>query len=190
MEMAVRRARPEDQIQRAVFQHLAVRAATGVFAFHPPNGGWRSRVEAAILKGLGVRAGVPDVIAIRAGRAYALELKGPGGRLTAAQNAAHAALRAAGVTVVTCFSLDDAVAQLESWGLLRGQARNRQDGGLNGAAERVTLDLATPAHRARSRRRLCLGLAQRVRSNGQGGSYASREACYWSPRRVGRSRTG
>jgi hypothetical protein len=118
----MRRARLEDIIQRAVFEHLRVRCAPGIFAFHPANGGWRSRIEAAILKGLGVRAGVPDVIAVKDGRTYALEIKRPGGRLTAAQNAAHAALRAAGATVVTSYSLDDAVAQLERWGLLRGKA--------------------------------------------------------------------
>jgi hypothetical protein len=118
-----RRSRPEDLIQRAVFEHLALRSAPGIFAFHPANGGARSPIEAAILKGLGVRAGVPDVIAIKDGRAYALELKPSGGRLTAAQNAAHAALRAVGATVVTCFALDDAVAQLERWGLLRGRAQ-------------------------------------------------------------------
>jgi hypothetical protein len=56
------RSRPEQQIQRAVFEHLAIRAASTVFAFHPANGGWRSRVEAAVLKGMGVRAGVPDII--------------------------------------------------------------------------------------------------------------------------------
>ena len=62
-----RAAQPEQQIQRAVFEHLAMRAASTVFAFHPANGGWRSRVKAAILKGMGVRAGVPDIIAIAAG---------------------------------------------------------------------------------------------------------------------------
>ena len=116
------RSRPEQAIQRAMFQHLAWRSAPGVFAFHPANGGWRSRIEAAILKGLGVRAGVPDVIAIKGGRTYALELKSPGGRLTAAQSIAHAALRAAGASVVTTYGLDDALAQLERWGLLRGRA--------------------------------------------------------------------
>ena len=119
------RNRPEDIIQRAVFEHLRIRSAPGIFAFHPANGGWRSHIEAAILKGLGVRAGVPDVIAVKDGRTYALELKPPGGRLTAVQNAAHAALRAAGAIVVTSYSLDDAVAQLERWGLLRGQASIR-----------------------------------------------------------------
>jgi hypothetical protein len=118
-----RRNRPEDLIQRAVFEHLALRSTPGVFAFHPANGGWRSRIEAAILKGLGVRAGVPDVIAVKDGCTYALELKSPGGRLTAVQNAAHAALRAAGAAVVTSYGLDDALAQLERWGLLRGQVQ-------------------------------------------------------------------
>ena len=38
--------RPEQTIQRAVFEHLAWRRAPGVFAFRVPNGGWRSRTEA------------------------------------------------------------------------------------------------------------------------------------------------
>jgi hypothetical protein len=42
----------ESAIQKAVFQHLAARGC-GV-AFHVPNGGWRSPIEAAILKGMGV----------------------------------------------------------------------------------------------------------------------------------------
>jgi hypothetical protein len=121
-----RRNRPEDLIQRAVFEHLALRSTPGVFAFHAANGGWRSRIEAAILKGFGVRAGVPDLIAVKDGRTYGLEVKAPGGRLSAAQRSAHAALRAAGANVVTSYSLDDAVAQLERWGLLRGKASIRR----------------------------------------------------------------
>jgi hypothetical protein len=91
-----------------------------VFAFHPANGGYRKPIEAAILSGLGVRAGVPDVIAVKDSRTYALELKSPGGRLTAAQKAAHAALRAAGAEVEVAVGLDAALHRLESWGLLRG----------------------------------------------------------------------
>jgi hypothetical protein len=112
--------RPEQEIQRAVVQHLAIRGARDCFSFHVPNGGWRSRVEASIMKGLGVRAGVPDIIAIKNGRAYALELKGPGRRLTAVQREAHAALTAAGATVASAGSLDEALAQLETWALCHG----------------------------------------------------------------------
>jgi hypothetical protein len=72
------------------------------------------------MKGLGVKAGVPDIIAIRHGRAFALELKAPGGRLTPAQLDAHEGLRAAGAVVAVAYGLDEAVAQLEDWQLLRG----------------------------------------------------------------------
>jgi hypothetical protein len=120
-----RAAQPEQQIQRAVFEHLAIRAASTVFAFHPANSGWRSPVEAAILKGMGVRAGVPDIIAIKGGRCYALELKVPDGRLTPVQRDAHAALAAAGATVEVAYGLDDALARLEAWGLLRGSCQGR-----------------------------------------------------------------
>jgi hypothetical protein len=114
-------SRPEQQIQRA-----AIRAASTVFAFHPANGGWRTRVEAAILKAMGVKAGVPDVIAIEGGRCYALELKASGGRLTPVQRDAHAALVAAGATVAVAYGLDDALARLEAWGLLRGSCQGRR----------------------------------------------------------------
>jgi len=123
-----RAAQPEQQIQRAVFEHLAIRAASTVFAFHPANGGWRSRVEAAILKGMGVKAGVPDVIANKNGRCYALELKAPRGRLTPVQRHAHAALAAAGATVAVAYGLDDALARLEAWGLVRGSCQGRCTG--------------------------------------------------------------
>jgi hypothetical protein len=119
----MRRARPEDQIQRAVFDHLRVRSAPNVFAFHPANGGWRSRVEAKILKGLGVRAGVPDVIAIKSGQVYALELKAEDGKATDAQRQAIDELRAAGAHAEVAVGLDRALAVLEGWGLLRGQAQ-------------------------------------------------------------------
>ena len=123
MEMAVTRARPEDQIQRAVFEHLRLRSAPGIFAFHPANSGWRSRIEAAILKGLSVHAGVPDVIAIHRGQVYAIELKTESGRATSAQLQAIEELRAAGAHVEICHGLDRALAQLEAWELLRGRTQ-------------------------------------------------------------------
>jgi hypothetical protein len=92
---------------------LAVRAASAVFAFHPANGGWRSPVEGAILKAMGVRAGVPDIVAVKGGQCYALELKAPDGRLTPAQRDTHAALAAAGAEVEVAYGLDDALARLE-----------------------------------------------------------------------------
>ena len=66
------------------------------------------------MKGLGVRAGVPDIIAVKDGRAYGLERKAPGGRLSAVQRNCHAALAAAGATAG---SLDDALGLRAALGL-------------------------------------------------------------------------
>jgi len=115
------RARPEQMIQRAVFEHLRTRAAPGVFAFHVPNGGYRKPVEAAIMKGLGIVAGVPDVIAIHEGRVYGLELKAEGRSATPKQLEAVAAMEAAGAYCAIAEGLDRAIACLEAWGILRGQ---------------------------------------------------------------------
>jgi len=115
------RRHPEAAIQRAVFQHLRARGAPGVFAFHPANGGYRKPVEAAIMKGLGVVAGVPDVIAIRNGRVFAMEIKAEGGRATDRQLACIAALREAGAFTAIAEGLDRAIACLEGWGLLVGR---------------------------------------------------------------------
>ena len=116
----MRRNRPEQDIQRAVFEHIAIRGARECYAFHCPNGGWRSPIEAAIMRGLGVRAGIPDIIGIKAGHVFGLELKAPGGRLSPVQREVHAALCAAGATVAVATGLDAALAQLEAWQLLRG----------------------------------------------------------------------
>jgi hypothetical protein len=109
----IRRARPEDEIQRAVFQHLRLRGAPRVFAFNPANGGYRKPVEAAVLKGLGVRPGVPDVIAVHEGR---------GGRSTQAQLATMAAMQATGAFCCIAEGRDPALAAFKAWGLLRGRA--------------------------------------------------------------------
>jgi hypothetical protein len=109
----------ERLIQRAVFTHLRTRPAPGVVAWHTPNGGYRHKSEAAIFNGLGVLAGIPDVIAIRAGNVYALELKAERGKLSPAQMSTIDALSAAGVTCAVAYGVDAAIEQLEAWGLLR-----------------------------------------------------------------------
>jgi hypothetical protein len=122
----MKRRRPEQGLQRAVFEHLRIRATPGVFAFHVPNGGARSPIEAKILKGQGVVAGVPDILAIKDGVIFGLELKAEGGRLSPAQAACHAALRAAGATVTTAVGLDHALGILEGWRILKGTAGLRR----------------------------------------------------------------
>jgi hypothetical protein len=85
VEANMKRRRNEQAVQKAVFDHLRIRAATGTFAF-PANGGARSPIAGAILKGIGVVAGNPDVLAIKDGKIYGLELKSPGGKILPAQH--------------------------------------------------------------------------------------------------------
>jgi hypothetical protein len=110
----------ESAVQRAVFQHLAARGCG--FSFHVPNGGWRSPVEAAILKGQGVRPGVPDLVVIKDGLPFALEFKAEGGRLSAAQSEAIERMREAGADVGVAFGLDEALRWLTEREILKGRA--------------------------------------------------------------------
>lgn len=120
--MKTRRSnRQEDRIQRAVFDHLRSRAHADVFAFHVPNGGKRKPIEAAILKGLGVTAGVPDIIAIHKGKCYAMELKSKDGRPSTRQLETIERLNKAGAFTAICYELDPALRVLEAWGLLKGR---------------------------------------------------------------------
>jgi hypothetical protein len=65
----------EQQIQKAVFSHLSQRGAAGIFAWHPFSGGYRRPKEAAIYKGLGAIAGLPDVMVLHNGRLFCLRAK-------------------------------------------------------------------------------------------------------------------
>jgi len=68
---------PEDDLQATVISTL--RLSPDLRVVHVPNGGKRNKREAARLKGLGVRAGFPDLIVLWHPRGIALiELKAPG----------------------------------------------------------------------------------------------------------------
>jgi hypothetical protein len=120
--MTRRRASPEAQIQRAVVAHLKARGAPGLVWTHVPLGGYRKPVEASILKGLGTRAGVSDLLLWHRGRAFALELKAEGGKPSEAQMQFISDLNAAGGFACIASGIDEAIRTLECWGLLRGTA--------------------------------------------------------------------
>ena len=54
--------------------------------FHIPNGGFRRKQEAALLKASGVRSGVPDLCLPSNGGCLWIELKAPDGRASMAQS--------------------------------------------------------------------------------------------------------
>jgi hypothetical protein len=114
-----RRRQPEAALQRSVIAHLQWRARGGVWWTHIPLGGLRSKIEAAILRGLGTTRGTPDLLIVANGKAHFLELKAPHGRVSAEQHACHEALCAAGACVAVAYDIDDAIERLEQWRLLR-----------------------------------------------------------------------
>jgi hypothetical protein len=111
--------RPEQEIHKAVVLHLNARSEPDVFYFHPANGGKRTAFEGRLFKALGVVAGVPDLIFLKRGRMYALELKAAKGRPTALQSECHEAMRRCGACVEVAHSLDEALVTLEYWNILK-----------------------------------------------------------------------
>jgi len=78
----------EDALQIAVAEFLRVALRDDECLFYSvPNGGKRSKIEAARLKKMGLRAGVPDLaFVLPGGRAGFIELKAGKGRLSKAQD--------------------------------------------------------------------------------------------------------
>ncbi len=112
--------RPEQALQRAVCEYLD-RQYPGLLYFHVPNGGKRSRVEGAIFKSIGVKAGVPDLFFFWSDAAInacaAIELKADKGTLKDNQKAMIKRLNDAGVEVAVCRSVEGVRETLEGWGV-------------------------------------------------------------------------
>ena len=110
----------EHDAQVALFRdHIMPRLWPDAVAFAIPNGGHRAKREAIKIKEEGGAAGVPDIFVIYQRQAYFLEMKkAKGGRVSTEQRVMMARLRGAGAICEVAKGLDEAVAQLETWGLL------------------------------------------------------------------------
>lgn len=84
-----KRARLEDNLQRAVCELLDIyQAQKKLNYFAVPNGGYRSKIEAMIMKDLGTKPGVPDLaILFPNGKTIFMELKSPTGKISWFQHA-------------------------------------------------------------------------------------------------------
>jgi len=108
----------ERDIHRAVASHLHRRAKNGVVWWHTPNAP-RNEIAGAILKRMGMRAGVSDFILFHNKELFALELKAPGGRPSEAQLEFISDINAAGGYGVVAEGLDQALECLNLWGVFR-----------------------------------------------------------------------
>ena len=123
MSGARHRRSPEAQIQRALVEHLRLRAKPTVLWLHVPNGGRRDKITGMQLKRLGTLAGASDLLLWHQGNSFALELKAQGGRLSESQLEFLARFNDAGGHTAVAEGIDRALAVLEAWGILRGRAQ-------------------------------------------------------------------
>lgn len=80
------RNQPELQVHKAIMAYLDQVLPKTVRAFHPANGGRRDAKTGAMLKALGVKAGVADIVLVRQGGVMAfLEVKAGKGSPSPAQ---------------------------------------------------------------------------------------------------------
>jgi hypothetical protein len=138
MEMDMKRARPEEQLHRAVAAWLRVALPAPWMFWHSPNGGGRSKAEAGIFKAMGVRAGIPDLFIIGpghvdVGRGFSvgapcmicIEFKAPKparSSLSPAQRDTINALSVLGIPTIIARSIDEAERELRALGVpLKGR---------------------------------------------------------------------
>ena len=116
-----RMLRSEDTEQMRVFDWAHWKRARHPELFllhHIPNGGSRNAAEAAKLKAMGVKAGVPDIhLPVPKGGYNSLwiELKAEGGRIRPEQREFLQAAAEYGGYCVVCYGADAAIAVLEDY---------------------------------------------------------------------------
>lgn len=105
----------EDALQMDAARYLSAALPDTAFWWHCPNGGRRGAREGGRFKLMGVKAGVPDIALLFAGKTYFIELKSPTGRLSPAQKALHPVLARAGSPVAVCTDIRGVEAVLRGW---------------------------------------------------------------------------
>ena len=117
LEDRPKRGHEEEALQRDVVEFLRWALPFDAVYFAVPNGGKRHIKIAQRLVPQGVRAGVPDLCIVHAGRALFVELKTPTGALSASQRQMHARLHVAGAAVHVCRSVPQVEAVLRELGV-------------------------------------------------------------------------
>lgn len=104
----------EDQTQIAIVKFLRQVLPADAIVCHVPNGGKRSKVQAALFKAMGVVAGIPDLIVlVPFGRAIFFEVKRPAGPSqrkgseSPSQLAMRFRLQGMGFGCATVYGIDD-----------------------------------------------------------------------------------
>lgn len=113
----MKRARPEDAIQKAVVIWLAIQENLGRLTYFAVPNNPRNAIDGHRLKQMGLRAGTPDLcIMARDHIPLHIELKAPKGRTSFEQiEAMHRLETIGGAMCVVCKSLDDVQKIVAGW---------------------------------------------------------------------------
>jgi hypothetical protein len=112
-----RMRRPEQVFQASLVKSLAMVLDPSCLMFAVPNGGWRTKREAAILIGQGVVPGIPDLMILFNGTAAGMELKAGRGATSDSQDKVHVRFARAGIPIAIIRTLDEALTFLDSAGV-------------------------------------------------------------------------
>lgn len=117
----------EEEEQTAVMHWAAMAAGRWPelrLLFHIPNGGKRSKSEAARFRAAGVRSGVPDLFLPCSRGGYHglwIEMKAMGGRVSREQEQWHKDLLEQGYMCAVCYGADAAIETIEQYMQLKGE---------------------------------------------------------------------
>jgi len=103
---------PTEAREQMLFIQWFERTYPNVLIFHIPNGGSRRASEAAKLKAMGVKKGIPD-IQIPAWNLWIEMKRQKGGSISLEQKNRHEYLISIGHTVIVAKGFEDAVAKLQ-----------------------------------------------------------------------------
>lgn len=117
--LSPKRGNQEQKLQIAVINYIRM-AFPDVLCFAVPNGGKRSMIEAAMMKKMGVLAGVSDLLLFWNGGMGAIELKRPDktAYMSPTQIEFAEQWQKLGGRFALCNSLDGVEAALKKWGLI------------------------------------------------------------------------
>lgn len=109
-------SRVEQDLQRYAVKALRQLYPAGL-VFHIPNGGKRGKIEASIMKGMGVVAGAPDLCIVRPfGSVSWIEMKASASEKPSPEQLAfHAELRQRGHTVDVMYDLAQLELMVRRW---------------------------------------------------------------------------
>ena len=116
-EIRPRDRNAEARTQAAIVEWIRL-VAPELIAFHPANGGFRTKAEAARMKWIGVLAGIPDLVLLgRDGKTWLIEVKAAGGSLSAEQRAIRDRCTAMRIPCCVAKSIDDVRVAFGLWGI-------------------------------------------------------------------------